>query len=153
MDPQQPLSRVKTMEQILDGEVAPRRFQATLLGALALIALLLAMVGIYGVVAYSASLRTREIGIRMALGAQRAEVLRLVLGGGMLPVVLGICAGIPAALGAAHALGSWLYGVGASDPATYAAVAAVMLAVPLAASYFPARRASGIDPLAALRYD
>ncbi len=153
MDPQQPLSRVMTMEKILDGQVAPRRFQATLLGALASIALLLAMVGIYGVVAYSASLRTREIGIRMALGAQRAEVLKLVLTGGMLPVVLGICAGIPAALGATRALESWLYGVGTADAATYAGVAALMLAVPLAASYFPARRASGIDPLTALRYE
>ena len=153
IDPQQPLSRVLTMEKILDDQVAPRRFQATLLGSLAAIALLLAMVGIYGVVAYSASLRTREIGIRMALGAERAEVLRLVLAGGMWPVVLGICAGIPAALGAARALESWLYGVHAADAATYAGVAALMLAVPLAASYFPARRAATIDPLAALRYE
>jgi len=151
IDPQQPLSRVMTMEKILDSQVAPRRFQATLLGSLASIALLLAMVGIYGVVAYSVSLRTREIGIRMALGAERAEVLKLVLGGGMGPVVLGICAGVPAALGAARALGSWLYGVRAMDAATYAGVAALMLAVPLAASYFPARRAAAIDPLAALR--
>jgi putative ABC transport system permease protein len=153
IDPQQPLSRVLTMEKILDDQVAPRRFQATLLGALAAIALLLAMVGIYGVVAYSASLRTREIGIRMALGAQRGEVLRLVLGGGMLPVALGISAGIPAALVATRALESWLYGVRAADAATYAGVAALMLAVPLAASYFPARQAATIDPLTALRYE
>jgi len=150
MDPQQPLSRVLTMEQILDGEVAPRRFQATLLGSLASIALLLAMVGIYGVVAYSVSLRTREIGIRMALGAQPAGVQRLVLSGGMWPVMAGIAAAIPAALAATRALGSWLYGVHAADPATYAAVAALMLAITLAASYIPARRASTIDPLAAL---
>jgi putative ABC transport system permease protein len=153
IDPQQPLSRVLTMEKILDGQVAPRRFQATLLGALASIALLLAMVGIYGVVAYSVSLRTREIGIRMALGAERAAVLKLVLAGGMWPVVLGICAGIPAALASTRALESWLYGVRAADAATYAAVAALVLAVPLVASYVPARRAATIDPLAALRYE
>jgi putative ABC transport system permease protein len=151
IDPQQPLSRVLTMEQILDSQVAPRRFQTTLLGALAAIALLLAMVGIYGVVAYSVSLRTREIGIRMALGARPNIVLKLVLAGGMWPVAVGICAGVPAALAATRALESWLYGVRGTDPATYAGVAALMLAVPLAASYFPGRRAAAIDPLAALR--
>jgi putative ABC transport system permease protein len=153
IDPDQPLSRVQTMEEILAGAVAPRRFQATLLGALAALALCLAMVGTYGVVAYSVSLRTREIGIRMALGARRPEVLRLVLGRAMLPVLAGVACGIPAALAATRALASWLYGVGTLDAPTYAGVALLMLAVPLLASYVPARRATAIDPLAALRYE
>jgi putative ABC transport system permease protein len=153
LDPNQPLSRIQTMEKVLDDGVAPRRFQATLLGTLAALALLLAMVGIYGVVAYSVSLRTREIGIRMALGAQRAEVLRQVLRRGMMPVSIGVAAGIPASLAATRALESWLYGVRAIDGPTYAAVAVLMLAVPLLASYLPARRATAIDPLVALRYE
>jgi putative ABC transport system permease protein len=153
IDPNQPLSRVQTMEKVLDDGVAPRRFEATLLGTLAALALLLAMVGIYGVVAYSVSLRTREIGIRMALGAQRAEVLRLVLRGGMWPVLMGVAAGIPASLASTRALASWLYGVRAVDAPTYAGVAILMLAVPLVAAYFPALRATTIDPLAALRYE
>jgi putative ABC transport system permease protein len=153
IDPDQPLSRVKTMEQVLEDGVAPLRFQATLLGTLAALALLLAMVGIYGVVAYSVGLRTREIGIRMALGAQRPEVLRLVLRRGMKPVLIGVAAGIPASLAATRALESWLYGVHAIDAVTYAGVAALMLAVPLLASYLPALRATTIDPLVALRYE
>jgi putative ABC transport system permease protein len=153
IDPNQPLSRVLTMEKILDDEVAPRRFQAALLGTLAALALLLAIVGIYGVVAYSVGLRTREIGIRMALGAQRPEVLRLVLRRGMMPVLMGVAAGIPASLAATRALESWLYGVHAIDAVTYVGVAVLMLAVPLLASYLPARRATTIDPLVALRYE
>jgi putative ABC transport system permease protein len=110
-------------------------------------------VGIYGVVAYSVGLRTREIGIRMALGAQRPEVLRLVLRRGMMPVLMGVAAGIPASLAATRALESWLYGVHAIDAVTYVGVAVLMLAVPLLASYLPARRATTIDPLVALRYE
>ncbi len=153
IDPDQPLSRVQTMEQVLDDGVAPRRFEATLLGTLASLALLLALVGIYGVISYSVSLATREIGIRMALGAQRTEVLRWMLRRGILPVLIGVAVGIPASLAAARALESWLYGIRAVDSLTYIAAAAVMLLVSVLAAYVPARRATAIDPLLALRYE
>jgi len=153
IDPDQPLSRVLTMEKILDDGVAPRRFEAVLLGTLAALAFVLALAGIYGVISYSVSLGTREIGIRMALGAQRIEVLRLVMRRGLLPVLAGVAIGTAASFAATRALESWLYGIGAMDALTYAAVALTLLAVSLLAAYVPARRATAIDPLAALRYE
>jgi ABC-type antimicrobial peptide transport system permease subunit len=124
-----------------------------LLGAFAGIALTLAAVGIYGLVAYTVSRRTREIGLRMALGAARTDVLRMVVRQGMTLVAVGLAVGLALALALSRVLGSLLYEVSAWDPATFAAVAVVLLAIALVASWIPARRATRVDPLAALRYE
>ena len=153
IDRNQPLGSVRTMEQILDSRVAMPRFHTTLLGGFALLALLLAAVGIYGVIAYAVSLRTREIGIRMAIGARPADVLRMMLRAGLLPPLAGVAAGIPLALVATRALASFLYGVQPIDAATYAGVTAALLLVAAAAVWFPARRAMRVDPMAALRHE
>ncbi|HUA60315.1 MAG TPA: ABC transporter permease [Verrucomicrobiae bacterium] len=153
IDPNQPLNRILTIEKILEDGVAPRRFEAMLLGTLASLAFILALVGIYGVISYAVSLGTREIGIRMALGAQRPEVLRWVLIRGIAPVLIGLALGVPASLAATRSLESWLYGIHAVDALTYVAIGAVMLLVSIAAAYVPARRATTIDPLTALRYE
>jgi putative ABC transport system permease protein len=146
-----PLGKMQTMEQILDGTVATPRFQMTLLGGFAAVAMLLAAVGIYGVVAYSVSRRTHEIGIRLAIGAGPADVLRLMLRGGLLPPLAGMLAGFPLAVAATRALESFLYGVKPLDAATYGTVAAMLLAVAAAAAWVPARRAMAVDPASALR--
>ncbi|HLK67737.1 MAG TPA: FtsX-like permease family protein [Bryobacteraceae bacterium] len=153
IDRNQPLGKVETMEQILDDSVAMPRFHTTLVGAFAALALVLAGIGIYGVIAYSVSLRTREIGIRMAMGAQRADVLRLVLLRGMLPPLAGVAAGVPVAIAGRGLLTRFLYGVQSVDLATYSAVAVLVLLVALAAAWFPARKAMTVDPMVALRYE
>lgn len=129
------------------------RYPALLVRALASIALLLAVVGFYGVVAYSVSQRTREIGVRMALGAQHSDVLRLVLREGGRLLAIGIASGIAAAVAVANLMRSFLFGVRAWDAATLTAVTSVMVAVALLASYIPARRATKVDPMVALRYE
>jgi putative ABC transport system permease protein len=148
-----PIYRVETMEQVVSNELAQPRFSSLLLGAFAGLALTLASVGIYGLVAYTVSRRTREIGLRMALGARAADVLRLVVAQGMALVAIGLGVGLVAALALGRLLASQLYAVSASDPATFAIVALLLLAVTLAASWIPARRATRVDPLVALRYD
>ncbi|MEJ7617876.1 MAG: FtsX-like permease family protein [Pyrinomonadaceae bacterium] len=130
-----------------------RRMGALLLGAFGLLALLLAAIGLYGVMSFSVARRTREIGIRMALGARGADVLRLVLRESMTLVALGIALGLLASLAATRLLASFLYGVSTTDPATFGGIAAILAAVALAASLIPARRASRVDPLVALRYE
>jgi putative ABC transport system permease protein len=139
------------MGQVLDGELTPQRFSALLLGLFAGAALLLAAVGIYSVVSYIVRGRSREIGIRTALGASGADVLRLVIVEGMSPVLVGIAAGTIAALAAARVLKTLVFGVSASDPLALAAVAATLTVVALLASLVPAYRASRLDPMKVLR--
>ncbi len=124
-----------------------------LLATFALVALFLAAVGLYGVVAYTVSQRTQEIGVRMAIGAQRADVLRMVLGGGMKLSLIGLAIGLAAALALAELVTTLLFGVEPFDPASYGATAAVLLAVSLLACYVPARRATLVDPIVAIRQE
>jgi putative ABC transport system permease protein len=153
VDPALGLDGVLPMAQVLSNLTARPRFYAVLLGAFGAIAAIIAAIGIYGVLAYLVGERTHEIGIRMALGAQRANVLRLVLRHGVMMIAIGLSAGVVGALGLTRYLEGMLYGITALDGTTYVVVAAAFTAVALFASYVPARRATRIDPLAALRHD
>jgi len=153
LDAQLPVFDVSTLEQRLAQSVAARRFGLLLLGAFAALALALAAVGLGGVVACAVVERTREIGVRMALGARRGNVLSLILGEALLMVGAGILAGIPAALALSRFLASSLYGIGAADPLTYLAIPVVLLAASLLAAYLPARRAMRVEPVVALRQE
>jgi predicted permease len=151
LDPTLPLTELGTMEERLDRATAPQRFRGALLGVLGALAFALSVIGIYSVVAYAVSLRTREIGIRLALGEARTRLRRRVVREALVPGSLGTVAGIAAALVAGRWLESFLLGVGARDPATFAAVASLFLLVTALAAYAPARRASNLDPTIALR--
>jgi len=140
-----------TMASYVRASLAPARLGAMLLGIFGLLGLGLAAVGVFSVVAYSVSQRTREIGIRMALGAQPGDVTRLVLKEGMIPVGIGIGLGLGAGLALAKLVASLLYGVGATDPITFVSVTLLLAAVAFLACYVPARRATKVDPLATLR--
>jgi putative ABC transport system permease protein len=153
IDPEQPVADVRTMRQLLAESVGRARFSAWLLGLFAVVALVLAGVGLYGVVSYAVAQRTHEIGLRVALGAQRRDILRLVLGDGMLLVAAGLCAGLLGALALTRLMSSLLYGVSATDPLTYAGIALLLAAVALLACLVPARRATKVDPMVALRYE
>jgi len=131
--------------------VAQRRFSMLLLASFAVIALFLAAVGLYGVVAYTVSQRTQEIGVRMAIGAQRGDVLSMVVGGGMKLALVGVAIGLAAAMALSRALDTMLFEVAPSDPTSYAATAIVLLVVAALACYIPARRAMRVDPIVALR--
>ncbi len=148
-----PVTALRTIEQLLEGEVRQPRRQSLLIAGFAGLALLLAGIGLYGVIAYAVTQRTHEIGIRMALGARPAEIVKLVLRHGLLLTVGGVVIGLAGALALARALHGMLFEVSASDPATFAIVPLLLAAVALLACYFPARRASRVDPLAALRHD
>lgn len=143
----------KSMEEVVADSLAARRFSMILLGVFAALALLLSSIGIYGVISYVVGQRTHEIGIRMALGAQRNHVLRLMLGEGMKMALVGVAIGIAAALGLTQLMASMLFGVSATDPITFCGVALVLTSVALAACYIPARRAMRVDPMVALRYE
>ena len=153
IDPDQPVSDVRTMTQVMADTVARARFNTLLLGIFAGLATLLAAVGIFGVMSYSVQLRTREIGLRMALGAQPSRVLMLVLRQGLLLTVIGIGVGLAGALALSRVMSGLLYGVTASDPATFVAIVIVLAVVSLIACYIPARRATRVDPLIALKYE
>ena len=153
LDRQLAVAQVRTMDQVISGSIAPRRFTLVLLAAFAALAVTLAAVGIYGLIAYSVAQRTHEIGIRMALGAQRGDVMRQVLGQGALLMGGGVGIGIVGALILTPSLASFLYGVRPTDPVTLAGVVAVLVAVALVATYVPARRATKVDPMVALRYE
>ncbi len=153
VNPNLPLANVRTLRDILDRSMTRTSFTMVLLGIAAAVALLLGTVGIYGVVSYVVSQRTREIGVRMALGAARSDVSRLVLKQGVMLVVAGLAVGLLAALLLTRLMASLLFGVDAADPLTYGLVAAALAVVALAASYVPARRASGVDPVTALRFE
>ena len=151
--PSQPVSNVASLEQLLAKSLSRTRFSMLLLSIFAAIALALSAVGIYGVTAYSIAQRTREIGIRLALGAARKDVLSMVLLGGGRLALFGMAFGLVGAFALNFLLPNQLYGVSAVDPLTYAAVALLLGAVALLASYIPARRATRVDPLVALRYE
>jgi putative ABC transport system permease protein len=153
VDKNQPLAEAATMDEVIARSVAPRRFQMMLLGLFALLALALAAVGIYGVVSYSCSQRVHEFGIRMALGAGRRDLLRLVIRQGAMLALMGVCIGIGGALVLTRFLSSMLYGVKPTDPLTLLGVSLILSAVALLASYIPARRATRVDPMVALRYE
>ena len=153
IDPSLPAYSIASLASIVSDSVAQRRFSMLLLGMFALIALFLAAIGLYGVVAYSVNQRTQEIGVRMALGAQRADVFRLIVGGGMTLAVVGVILGLAGALAAARVVETMLFGVTPFDPASYGTTAGVLLAVAALACYLPARRAMRVDPLAALRQE
>jgi putative ABC transport system permease protein len=153
IDKDQPVSDIRTMESWLADSIARTRFGTTLLGAFAGLALILAAIGIYGVMSHSVAQRESEIGVRMALGAQARDVLRLVLRHGLSLVLVGVALGLLGALALTRVLGSLLYGVTATDPLTFAAIALLLTAVSWLACYLPARRATRVDPLTALRYE
>jgi putative ABC transport system permease protein len=153
IDANLPIMDVMTMEQRLGESVAPRRFQMLLFGAFAAVALVIAMVGIYGVISYGVSRRTHEIGIRMALGAQASDVLGMVIWRGICLALIGVALGLAATLALTRLMQNLLFEVSATDPATIALIALLLVCVALVASYIPARRASKVDPLQALRHE
>jgi predicted permease len=153
VDNQLAASKVRTMEQVISESTARQNFNMLLLTIFAGLALLLAAIGIYGLMSYSVEQRTQELGIRMALGASRGDMLKLVVRQGMLLAGIGVVIGLGASFGLNRLLANMLFGVKATDPVTYAAVAAILVSVALLACYIPARRATKIDPLVALRYE
>ena len=151
IEPNQPVSGVRTMEQVVAGSMGARRFIMVLLTTFALLALVLAAVGIAGVVSYSVAQRTQEIGVRMALGARPLDVMSLVVGGSMAWALGGIALGLCASFGLTRVLAGVLYGVTPTDPVVLASVTTLLVAVAVAASYLPARQAARVDPVVALR--
>ena len=147
------LANVRTMDEWISNSAAQPRLNAMLLGIFSAIALLIAAIGIYGVLAYSANQRTREIGLRMALGAQPGNILRLIVREGMRFALIGVGVGLVCSIGFGRAVSTLVYGVSIHDPATFVGVAILLTGVALAACVFPARRAARVDPMVALRHE
>jgi ABC-type antimicrobial peptide transport system permease subunit len=152
-DPNLPVTQVMSLDDLLSDSVSARRFSTVLIGMFAGLALLLAAVGIYGVMSYVVGQRTQEVGIRVALGAQPADIWRLIILRGAALAAIGIAVGLAGALALTRFLSSLLFGVRPADPVTFSAVAILLVIVALVACYFPARRAMRVDPMVALRYE
>jgi putative ABC transport system permease protein len=152
-DPTQPIYEFRTLETALSDSISPRRFSLVLLGTFATVAVVLALVGIYGVLAYFVTRNTHEIGVRRALGAQRGDILSMVLWQGLKVALFGVVGGLAAAWGLARLMASLLFGVSPSDPQLFAAAAALLITATLTACLIPARRAMRVDPMVALRYE
>jgi putative ABC transport system permease protein len=153
MNKDQPAASIQTMDRILEKSVAGRRFNMLLLGLFGGLALALAAVGIYGVISYSVSQRTHEIGIRMALGAISSNVLGMILLKGFKLVGTGVALGLAASLAATRIMSNLLFGIGATDPLTFFAIALLLTGVAMLACFIPARRATKVDPMVALRHE
>jgi predicted permease len=153
IDRDQPITKIKTMRDVVGETVAPRKFNMLLFGLFAVIAILLVALGIYGVMAYSVAERTQEIGIRMALGAQRTDVLRLIIRNGLTLTLIGVALGLALALALTRLMTTLLFGIAPNDVLTFAAVSLFLILIALLACYIPARRATKVDPLVALRYE
>ena len=151
MDPEVPMADIQMMDEYISAAVAPTRFTFAIISVFAALALLLASIGLYGVISYSVRQRTREIGVRMAFGASEATILRLVLGRALALGLAGVGAGIVAAFVSTRTVSSLVYGVSTVDPVTFLGVPLVLVVVTIVASYFPARRAMRVDPVEALR--
>jgi putative ABC transport system permease protein len=153
MDKDLPLRRVRTLDEYVSGSISAPRFEALLLGSFAALAFVLTTIGLYGVISYSVVQRTREMGIRVALGAQRASISTMVLRQGALLALAGVAVGLLTSLFAVRLIRNLLFGIGATDPVTFVAVPLLLMGVALLASYIPARRAMRIDPIVALRHE
>jgi putative ABC transport system permease protein len=153
IDPDQPIGAIRTMEQVLSESVSEPRYRTGLLGLFALVALILAGVGIYGVIAYTTAQRSREIAVRLALGAQSKDVLKLIIGQGIRLSFAGLLLGLGGALSLTRVMKTLLFGISATDPLTFAVIALLLMAVALLACWIPARRATKVDPMIALRCD
>jgi ABC-type antimicrobial peptide transport system permease subunit len=153
LDPEQPVARITTLAAMLDARLAERRFLLSLLGGFALVALLLAGIGIYGVMAYTVGRRRHEFGIRAALGATRSELSQLVLRQGLLVTVLGVTLGILGAFAVSRLMNQLLYGVGPADPLVFGGVTTLLAVCSLLACWLPARRAATVDPMSVLRQE
>ena len=151
MDPDQPVADVRTLDAVVAKAIARPRFDTFLLGIFAIVALILASVGLYGVMNYSTTQRTHEIGIRMALGASRSQIMRLVLGDGMSLTFIGILLGLAGSVALTRVMESFLFGVSPTDAMTFVGVSLLLAAVSLLAAYLPARKATRLDPTIALR--
>jgi putative ABC transport system permease protein len=153
VDKEQPVADLAMMEQLLSRSTTARRFNMLLLGVFAAVALMLAAVGIYGVMSYSVSQRTHELGVRMALGAKPGDVLRLIAGQGARLALLGVAIGLGGSLALTRLMSSLLFEVTATDPLTFVAIPVILIGVALGACFVPARRATKLDPMVALRYE
>jgi putative ABC transport system permease protein len=153
IDKEQPVNRIRTMDEIVGQTYGAIRFPMTLLWVFSALALVLSAVGIFGVMSYTVTRRTREMAIRLALGANRGKVLHLLLGEALGVSLFGVVLGLIAGLGLSHLMANYVYGVTSTDPLTFASASLLLIAVALLASYIPARRAAGVDPVVALRYE